>query len=243
MKVRRSLARAAKKTGPQSSISALPSVSVKALCHHPLLDSRTDLVMDSNKAEDAVTSTPIEPLAHTNSDVSPLASKALIQYWLIKAEPATRIEKGIDVKFGIDDLERVGSSGWDGVRNYEARNIMRDKMRHGDLSPGIAGIASVSAESLVDDSAFDKSHPYYDPKSDPTNPRWFMVRVSFVRKLARFIPLKELQGYKDGHLSKMVLIHRGRLSVQPVSPEEFRFILELEKQAPPDPASQIKAEP
>lgn len=161
-------------------------------------------------------------------------------YWLIKAEPETRIEKGKDVKFSIYDLEKVQESEWDGVRNYEARNIMRDFMRKGDIclfyhsnckTPGIAGVAQVSKESHVDDSAFDREHPYYDPKSSPDNPKWFCVSVRFSRVLSRFIPLKELQEYKDKELKSMYLLNRGRLSVQPVSKEEFDFIMELENKS------------
>ena len=123
-------------------------------------------------------------------------------------------------------------SAWEGVRNYEARNIMRDQMKLNDMvlfyhsnckEPGIAGIAQVSKESYVDHTAFDPSSAYYDPKSVIENPKWFMVNLKFVKKLDRFLPLKELQGYQE--LANMVLIRRGRLSVQPVLKSEFEFIL------------------
>ncbi|KAJ3172117.1 Thymocyte nuclear protein 1 [Geranomyces variabilis] len=162
-------------------------------------------------------------------------------YWLIKAEPDTRLERGVDVRFSIDDLEAKGTSSWDGVRNYEARNIMRDRMKVGDQCffyhssckiPGIAGIAEVVKEAYPDYTAFDESHPYYDSKSSKDNPKWMMVDVKFVRKLRRFIPLKELQAYRDAELRTMALVTRGRLSVQPVSAAEWEFILELEKQDP-----------
>ncbi|KAL2920239.1 hypothetical protein HK105_200307 [Polyrhizophydium stewartii] len=177
---------------------------------------------------------------------SPAAAPPSEQFWLIKAEPESRIENGVDVKFSIDDLAAKGESTWDGVRNYEARNIMRDRMRVGDLclfyhsnckTPGVAGIARVSHGSMVDFTAFDKSHPYYDPKSDPDSPRWFMVKVSFVRKLRRLISLKELQSYKSTRLNSMALLHRGRLSVQPVSRQEFDFVLSLEDQDPHYPTT------
>jgi predicted RNA-binding protein with PUA-like domain len=120
-------------------------------------------------------------------------------------------------------------------------------MRIGDLCffyhsnckiPGIAGIAQIVKEGYVDrmsfltyhalDTAFDKNHPYYDLKSDPENPKWFMVDVQYVRHLKRFIPLKELQSYKSAALKNLALVNRGRLSVQPVSEEDFDFILKLE---------------
>ncbi|RMG59240.1 MAG: EVE domain-containing protein, partial [Gammaproteobacteria bacterium] len=115
-----------------------------------------------------------------------------MNYWLMKSEP--------DV-YGIDDLEREGTDHWDGVRNYQARNMMRDQMKKGDLVffyhsntevPGIVGIMEVAREGYPDPTAFDPEAKYYDPKSDPDNPRWYMVDVKFVRKLKRVIPLAEL---------------------------------------------------
>ncbi|KAJ3014334.1 Thymocyte nuclear protein 1 [Thoreauomyces humboldtii] len=156
--------------------------------------------------------------------------------WLMKAEPETRMEKGVDVKFSIDDLEEKTTSCWDGVRSYEARNHMR-AMKVGDpvffyhsncKLPGIAGLAEVHKEAYPDYSAWDPKHPYFDPKTDKDNPKWEMVDVKFVRKLRRFISLKELQSHKDGALKNMFLIKRGRLSVQPVGQPEWEFILSLE---------------
>lgn len=160
-----------------------------------------------------------------------------VNYWLIKAEPNSRIEKGKDVKFSIDDLERLKCDSWEGIRNYEARNILRDKMKLNDIClfyhsncklPGIAGLAIVVKEGYVDHYAFDPTHPYYDPKSKKDDPKWYMVDVQFVRKFKRFLSLKELQGYKDKELKHMPLLNRGRLSVQPVDKKSFEFILELE---------------
>ncbi|CAO3676323.1 unnamed protein product [Umbelopsis ramanniana] len=159
------------------------------------------------------------------------------QHWLMKAEPDSRIVKDKDVKFSIDDLKAMpeSTSQWDGVRNFEARNIMRDRMKVGHKvlfyhsnckQPGVAGIAEIVKEGYVDYTAFDPKHPYFDPKSEESNPKWYMVDVKFVRKLNRLIPLKELQSYKE--LSDMVLIKRGRLSVQPVTKEEYDFILSAE---------------
>lgn len=161
-----------------------------------------------------------------------------INYWLIKAEPNSRMEKGIDVKFSIEDLEKLKRDCWSGVRNYEARNILRDKMKVDDLClfyhsnckvPGIAGIAQVVKEGYVDTTAFDPKHSYFDPKSNESNPKWYMVDVEFVRKLDRFIGLKELQEYKTTELKAMPLLNRGRLSVQPVDKQSFDFIMRLEK--------------
>ncbi|KAJ2720917.1 hypothetical protein GGI07_004313 [Coemansia sp. Benny D115] len=106
----------------------------------------------------------------------------------MKAEPESRIVKGIDVKFSIDDLRSMknSTSQWDGVRNYEARNIMRDQMKVGDRvlfyhsnckSPGIAGTATIARSAYPDYTAFDPNHPYYDPKSNKESPRWFMVNL------------------------------------------------------------------
>ncbi|KAG0244740.1 Thymocyte nuclear protein 1 [Actinomortierella wolfii] len=140
-----------------------------------------------------------------------------IKIWLMKAEPDSRIVKGKDVKFSIDDLAAMpgGTSQWDGV-------------------VGIAGIAEVVKEAYPDHSAFDPKHPYYDEKSNKDDPRWYMVDVKFKRKLKRFLSLKELQGYKDKELKNMQLLTRGRLSVQPVSQAELDFILELEQRPAPE---------
>lgn len=163
--------------------------------------------------------------------------KSEYTHWLMKAEPDSRIVKDKDVKFSIDDLKDMpnSTSQWDGVRNFEARNIMRDRMKSGHKvlfyhsnckTPGVAGIAEIVREGYEDYTAFDEKHPYYDPKSDKSNPKWFMVDVKFVRKLKRIVPLKELQSYPQ--LSEMALIKRGRLSVQPVTEEEYNFILSQE---------------
>lgn len=157
------------------------------------------------------------------------------QYWLMKAEPETRIVKGQDVKFSIDDLKAESPASWDGVRNYEARNNMM-KMREGDIAlfyhsnckePGVVGEMRVCKEAYVDYSAFDPKHPYYDPKSDKEKPRWFMVSVEFLEKYKRIVPLEELKSYKDTDLKDMALLKRMRLSVTPVSEKEFKFIKNL----------------
>jgi len=151
-----------------------------------------------------------------------------MQYWLMKSEP--------DV-YGIDDLERFGVDHWDGIRNYQARNYMRDGMKKGDLAffyhsncdePGIAGIMEIAREAYPDHTAFEPGEKYFDPGSSPDNPRWYMVDVRFVRKLARTIPLRELKSYKT--LSAMKLVQKGsRLSIMPVAKREWDFILKQEE--------------
>ena len=154
-----------------------------------------------------------------------------MNYWLMKSEP--------DV-FGIDHLKAMPrkTEHWDGVRNYQARNMMRDEMKRGDLvffyhsncdEPGIVGIMEVVKEGYPDHTAFDPESKYYDPKSDPENPRWFMVDVKYRRRLKRNIPLRELREYADGALQDLPLLRKGnRLSIMPVSPAHWDFILTLE---------------
>jgi predicted RNA-binding protein with PUA-like domain len=150
-----------------------------------------------------------------------------MNYWLMKSEP--------DV-FGIDHLKEVKVEPWDGVRNYQARNMMRDDMKKGDLVffyhsntdvPGIVGIMQVVKEGYPDHTAFDPEEKYYDPKSDPENPRWYMVDVKFKRKLKRTISLSELKELPE--LEDMPLVRKGnRLSIMPVTKEQWDFILSLE---------------
>lgn len=144
------------------------------------------------------------------------------QYWLMKSEPEV---------YSIDDLAREGTTCWEGIRNYEARNTMRDRMRVGDevlfyhsnaSPPGVAGIARVSREAYPDAFALDPKSRYFDPKSDPAAPRWFMVDLDFVEKLPRLVPLAEIKASPE--LADMVLLNRIRLSVQPVKRREFETI-------------------
>lgn len=143
--------------------------------------------------------------------------------------------------FSIDDLARKPkkTEHWDGVRNYQARNMMRDQMKKGDLiffyhssckQPGIVGIATVVSEAYPDFTALDIKNKHYDPKSDPSNPRWYMVDVMLVRKLKRNITLQELKNYKS--LTDMTLLQRGnRLSVMPISKKHWDFILKQENKS------------
>jgi predicted RNA-binding protein with PUA-like domain len=150
-----------------------------------------------------------------------------MRYWLMKSEPDA---------YSIDDLERDGRDMWDGIRNYQARNMMRDDMRVGDEAffyhssckePGIVGIMKVASEPYPDPTQFDPESKYFDPKSTPEDPRWILVDVAFVRKLSRPVTLAELKA-QDG-LDGMVLLRRGnRLSIMPVEQRHWDLILGLE---------------
>jgi predicted RNA-binding protein with PUA-like domain len=154
-----------------------------------------------------------------------------MSHWLLKTEPSS---------FSIDDLARARGrrSAWDGVRNYQARNMLRDEMKVGDQAflyhsscevPGIAGIVEIVREGYPDPTAFQRGHHHYDPESDPATPRWFMVDVRLVRKLKRMITLEELRAHAPGKLRDLRLLKRGnRLSVLPVSTSNWKFILSLE---------------
>jgi predicted RNA-binding protein with PUA-like domain len=154
-----------------------------------------------------------------------------MNYWLMKSEP--------DV-FGIDHLKAMPNKTehWDGVRNYQARNMMRDEMKKGDMvffyhsnckEPGIVGLMQVVKEGYPDHTALNAEARYYDPKSDPEKPRWFMVDVKYKRHLKRNISLQELKDYAEDRLAGFPLLRRGnRLSIMPVSEEQWEFILSLE---------------
>lgn len=150
-----------------------------------------------------------------------------MRYWLMKSEPS-------DVS--IDDLATLPNQSvdWYGVRNYQARNFMRDQMRLGDgvffyhsncTEPGIAGLAEVTTLAYPDRTQFDPKHRYFDPKSTPENPRWMNVEVKLVRK-TRLLSLSELRTYPE--LEHLRILQRGnRLSITPVDPREWEFILGL----------------
>ena len=154
-----------------------------------------------------------------------------MNFWLMKSEPDD---------FGIDHLTArpKKTEPWDGVRNYQARNMMRDQMKKGDRvffyhsnckQPGIVGIMEVVREGYVDHTAFDPEQKYYDPKSDPDKPRWYMVDIKYKRHLKREISLQELKPYADDALQDFPLLRRGnRLSIMPVTAEQWAFILSLE---------------
>lgn len=148
------------------------------------------------------------------------------QYWLVKSEPH---------KYSIDDLERDGTTYWDGVRNYQARNFMRDDMKVGDMllyyhsntkPPGIVGLARVSKEGYPDPTQFDPDDHYYDPKATEEKPRWIVVDVDFVAKFDEIVTLETLKA--DDALDGMLVIRKGqRLSVQPVEPHHYARVLDL----------------
>lgn len=144
------------------------------------------------------------------------------RYWLMKSEP--------DV-YSIDDLARDGSTTWEGVRNYQARNFMRDDMREGDgvlfyhsnaSPPGVAGIARVVREARPDLTALDPESDYHDPRATEEDPRWCMVEIGFVERFPRILPLEALR--EAPGLEEMLVTRRSRLSVQTVTEEEFRIV-------------------
>ena len=154
-----------------------------------------------------------------------------MNHWLLKSEPDS---------FSIDDLGRAAkqTTSWDGVRNFQARNMLRDSMKKGDLAffyhsscavPGIAGIVSVVKEGYPDETAFDAKHHHFDPDSKRDAPRWFVVDVKLVRKFPRIITLDELRQHAEKRLKDFVLLRRGnRLSVMPVAKKDWEFVLSLE---------------
>ncbi|XP_022083820.1 thymocyte nuclear protein 1-like [Acanthaster planci] len=186
----------------------------------------------------------------TSSKGSPAGGGVTYTRWLMKSEPESRFEKGVDVKFGLEDLKKEPNQTacWDGVRNYQARNFLRDQMKVGHLAffyhsntkvPGIAGLVKITKEGYVDHTQFDKKDPHFDSSSPKDNPRWYMVDVTYVRDTKRFISLAELKALYQKHatsggpLKNLALFTRARLSVQPVTEEEFDFILELEDKPAP----------
>ncbi len=154
-----------------------------------------------------------------------------MNHWLLKSEPDS---------FSIDALAKAPrqTTAWDGVRNYQARNMLRDSIKKGDQAffyhsscevPGIAGIVAVVKEGYPDKTAFDPGHHHYDADSDTHQPRWFVVDVKLVRKFERIITLDELRRHAGKALKDFVLLRRGnRLSVMPVTNKEWEFVLTLE---------------
>ena len=154
-----------------------------------------------------------------------------MSYWLMKTEPTT---------FSIDDLAKAprSTTAWDGVRNFQARNMLRDQMKKGDLAylyysstevPGIVGVMEIVKEGYPDATAFDKKHHHYDGDSDPKNPRWYMVDVKLKERLKRIITLVELRSHAAKELKGMMLLRPGnRLSVSPVDAAHWKFIRSLE---------------
>jgi predicted RNA-binding protein with PUA-like domain len=148
------------------------------------------------------------------------------RYWLMKCEPSA---------YTIEDLARDGTTTWEGVRNFQARNMMRDEMKVGDgvlfyasnADPsGVTGLAEISRAGYPDPFAFEKGHKYHDEKSDPENPTWYMVDLRFVETFPEIVPLETLKASRG--LGDMVVVQKGsRLSVQPVTKKEFEIVVKL----------------
>jgi predicted RNA-binding protein with PUA-like domain len=147
------------------------------------------------------------------------------RYWLMKSEPES---------YSIEDLERNRSTSWDGVRNYQARNFMRDDMKVGDRvlfyhsnakPPGVAGLARISRAGYPDPTARDPGSDYFDPKASDDDPRWYMVDLEFVERFESPVPLSTLRATPG--LEAMPLNNKSRLSVQPVTNEEYQIVLSL----------------
>lgn len=152
-----------------------------------------------------------------------------MSFWLLKTEPTA---------FSVDDFARSPrkTTSWDGVRNFQARNMLRDEMKRGDRAflyhsscevPGIAGIVKVVRDGYPDATAFERGHVHFDPGSKREAPRWFMVDVTLERRLSRVITLEELRGHAE--LRGLILLRPGnRLSVMPVATAHWKLILSLE---------------
>ncbi|MEM9153968.1 MAG: EVE domain-containing protein [Cyanobacteria bacterium P01_F01_bin.33] len=159
-----------------------------------------------------------------------MTSKTTEQCWLMKSEPQA---------YSIDDLARDRVTPWDGIRNYQARNFMRDRMQVGDRvlfyhsnikPPGVVGLARVTSAAYPDFTAWNPQDPHYDPKSTSDNPVWMMVDVEFVEKFLNPVSLTDLKQHAD--LKGMLVIKRGmRLSIQPVEPEHFDIVCQMGRQA------------
>ena len=151
-----------------------------------------------------------------------------MKYWLMKSEPST---------FSIDDLAKAPrqTTCWDGVRNYQVRNMLRDEMAVGDLAfmyhsscdePGIVGVIEIVKPGYPDHTAFDRKHDHYDAASKPESPRWYMVDVRLKQRFSRVISLDELRRYESKQLREMLILKRGnRLSITPVDATHWKFIM------------------
>ena len=154
-----------------------------------------------------------------------------MKYWLMKTEPST---------FGIDDLKKAPrrTTGWDGVRNYQVRNMLRDEMKKGDKAflyhsscdePGIVGIVEITREGYPDPTAFDRKHDHYDAASKPDAPRWYMVDVTLSKPFSRVISLSELRRHERDELAGLLILRAGnRLSITPIDAAHWKFICSLE---------------
>jgi predicted RNA-binding protein with PUA-like domain len=171
-------------------------------------------------------STCAHPLFYT---YNPFMSKSSPKYWLAKSEATC---------YSIDDLKKDKTTCWDGIRNYQARNFMRDEMKVGDLvlfyhsnaePPGVAGVAKVVKEAYPDHTQFDPKEQHYDPKSKPDNPAWLMVDLGFVEKFKNLVSLEDLRSRKE--LADMLVLRKGqRLSLMPVEEKHFELVRQMGSQ-------------
>jgi len=185
----------------------------------------------------------------TKSKKDSKADPPVYSHWLVKSEPESRFEKGVDMKFSFDDLksEPDQTACWDGVRNYLARNYLRDQIKvdhdvffyHSNTKePGIVGICKVVKEGYPDHTQFDPKDAHYDSTSKKDQPKWYMVDVKYIRKLKRYVLLSELKKLHQEHkasggpLANVALFTKARLSVQPLTKEEWDYIVKLEDQTP-----------
>jgi len=154
-----------------------------------------------------------------------------MKYWLMKSEPST---------FSIDDLAKAPrqTTCWDGVRNYQVRNMLRDEMAVGDLAfmyhtscdePGIVGVIEIVKPGYPDHTAFDRKHDHYDAASKADSPRWYMVDVRLKQRFSRVISLDELRRHESKQLREMLILKRGnRLSITPIAASHWKFIMSLQ---------------
>ncbi|KAI1431348.1 PUA-like domain-containing protein [Xylaria sp. CBS 124048] len=212
---------------------------------NPTKSTSETQVPKSNKPKKAMPKAQAKDTTSTNSavktpktDGDDVSESSDRWYWLMKAEPQTRLENGIDVKFSIDDLaSRTDPEPWDGIRAYAARNNLR-AMKKGEMAffyhsnckePGIVGTMEIVREHSPDESAHDPGAPYYDPSSKPEDPKWSVVHVKFHSKFVTPIGLKELRemGKPGMPLENMQMLKQSRLSVSRVSPSEWEHVMDL----------------
>ncbi|EPE02609.1 at dna binding protein [Ophiostoma piceae UAMH 11346] len=228
--------KATPKTTPKTTKPAPKKVEPKAKAAPKAAKAKSKSIAKSETPTEFVEST--TPTKSTES-AEPASAR---QYWLLKAEPETRLENGIDVRFSIDDLRsKTEPEPWDGIRNYGARNNLR-AMRKGDLAffyhsntkvPGIVGTMEIVQEHSPDWSAHDDKTAYYDASSTAANPKWSVVHVEFRSKFKEVISLYDLRamGAAPGApLANMQLLKQARLSVGKVSPSEWEHIMSVAKQ-------------
>jgi len=230
---------------PEPSVKVPAKKAKNELKKEPKAPKQDEPVVNG-KDEQEPDSRPIKPVKKSKSTAASTAKAKAAeedgptgrQYWLLKAEPESRIEKGKDIKFSIDDLAaKTEPEPWDGIRNFAARNNLR-AMKKGDLAffyhssckvPAIVGTMEIVQEHTPDLTAHDPSAPYYDPSSKPSDPKWSVVHVTFKQKLNAPVTLKELKEWQaeKGHpLENMQMLKLTRMSVSKVSEGEWRFLVD-----------------